>query len=89
MSFLGQMTDTEAIAKKRYIKLLEEVRKGIFSDAKFDLLITNFDEFMHEYLCDLEDAVRAEVIGIIKHVIITGFYRSQNRKALADAAERN
>lgn len=53
MSYLGQETTTETIARKRFVKLTDEV------------------------------------IGIIKHSIITGFFRSQHRKAMADAAERN
>lgn len=89
MSFQGEMTDLEKTVKKHYLKLLDEVRRGVFSDAKFDLLITNPDEFFAEYLPNLEDEERREVVAMIKHIIMTGFWRSNRKKAMADAAERN
>lgn len=89
MSFLGQMTDTEALARKHFNKLVAEVKRGIFSADKMDLLLTNPTEFLTEYLVLVPEDQRAEVAGIIKHVIVTGFFRSISRQAKADKAEGN
>jgi hypothetical protein len=89
MSFTGDMTPTEAAAKRHFVKLVAEVRKGIFSDDKLDLLLTNPDEFLEEYLVTVDEADRAEVKGIIKRVIITGFFRAQRRAGMAELAEAN
>lgn len=89
MSFTGNMTPTEAAAKKHFVRLVSEVRRGIFSEAKMDLLLTNPDEFLEEYLILVDDADRAEVKGIIKRVIITGFFRAQRKAGMAEQAEAN
>ncbi len=90
MSFLGQPTDTELKAKIHFSRLVSEVRRGIFSEDKMDLLLTNPAEFLDEYLAHaVPDEDRAEVAGIIQRVIITGFFRSIRRAALAARAEAN
>jgi hypothetical protein len=90
MGFQGELTDTEVLAKRHMTKLISELQKGIFSEAKLDLAYTNPDEFLAEYLpAHLEDEVRREVIGIIKHTIITGFFRMTVRRARAEKAEEN
>jgi hypothetical protein len=84
------MTDTELKAKIHFSRLVSEVRRGIFSEDKMDLLLTNPAEFLAEYLNPaVPDGVRGEVAGIIQRVIITGFFRSQRKAGMAEMAEKN
>ncbi|HLP40145.1 MAG TPA: hypothetical protein VK465_01450 [Fibrobacteria bacterium] len=86
----GSITASQAEAKEQLTRLIRDLRRGLFSSDKLDLAYTNPDEFLAEYLpMRIEGEERAEVIGIIKHTIVTGFFRSTVRAALADNAEAN
>lgn len=86
----GDVTQTQLLARHHMTKLIGELQKGVFSEAKLDLAYTNPDEFLAEYLGNrVTDEDRAEVIGIMKHTILTGFFRMTVRRAKADNAERN
>lgn len=86
----GNTTATQDLAGEQLKRLIRDLRNGLFSEAKLDLAYTNPDEFLDEYLpARIQDEERAEVIGIIKHTIVTGFFRSTVRAARADNAESN
>jgi hypothetical protein len=75
----------EALAERHLTKIIDELQRGIFSEAKLDLAFHNPDEFLDEVLTrNIEDDERREVIGIIKHTILTGFFRSTARRGELD-----
>lgn len=86
----GNPTRSQTEAKMQLERLIRDLQKGLFSEDKLDLAYTNPDEFLDEYLpARLQDEERREVIGIIKHTIVTGFFRTTVRRAKADNAENN
>ncbi len=91
MSFQdGQVTATQAEAKEQLTRLIRDLRRGMFSEDKLDLAYTSPDEFLAEYLpARLQGEELREIIGIIRHTIVTGFFRSTVRAARADQAESN
>ena len=79
-------TSNERAAKHHLEKLIREVQKGIFSIDKMDLLLTNPDEFLSEYLSAHKESALAEIKGIIKKTIIAGFFRLMQKKGAYLAA---
>lgn len=79
-------TSNERAAKHHLEKLIREVQKGVFSIDKMDLLLTNPDEFLDEYLSAHKESDRNEIRGIIKKTIIAGFFRLMQKKGSVLAA---
>lgn len=87
MSYQGQQTPTEVLAGKILTRLIGELQRGTFSEAKLSLAFTNPDEFLEEQMGRVPDEERAEVKGIIKQTIITGFFRTMSKRGKAGRAE--
>lgn len=79
-------TPNERSAKHHLEKLIREVQRSVFSIDKMDLLLTNPDEFLVEYLSNHKESDLQEIKGIIKKTIISGFFRIMQRKGAALSA---
>lgn len=78
--------DYEKAAEKILKKLVGEVQKGIFSEAKLDLLFTNPDEFFYEYLQHMREEEAIGIRNIIKQTIVTGFFKTIHQKGMHEKA---
>jgi hypothetical protein len=86
----GKISRSQAEAKIQMERLIRDLQKGLFSEDKLDLAYTNPDEFLAEYLpTRIPEEERVEVVGVMKHTIITGFFRMTVRRSRAENAESN
>lgn len=59
-------------------KLIQEIRKGIFSEEKNAQMIASPNMFLEQYLSNEPDF--AEMLGEIKNMIVSGFFRELQKK---------